>query len=155
MCAWREEGRVRRECEEAFLAADEEAKGFLSQEDYKVAILSLLGYKPSKFEVRSVWKNRSGTNGGSLSKEEFVSLTAQRIMDQDKDSLARQVFLAFDVCCQGFLSEKDCLRAVQSVAPHLATDRIPALFREVDWNGDRRVSYRDFELMMRYTRKEK
>ena len=148
---------MRRECEEAFLAADEEKKGFLTREDYKVAILSLLGYKPSVFEVSTVWKNSSGVcerSQGGLTKEQFVCLTAQRIMDQDKDGLVRQVFLAFDVCCRGFLNKQDCLRAVQSVAPHLASDRIPALFREVDWNGDGRVSYRDFELMMKYTGKE-
>ena len=161
MCAWHDEVRVRRDCEDAFAAADDGQKGYLTAEDYKVAILSLFGYKPSRYEVLGVWRDNCDASGGShggltkdqfvcLTKDQFVSLVAQRIQRQDKDGMARQVFLAFDVCCKGFLTERDCLRAFQSVAPHLATDRIPDLFREVDWNRDGRVSYKDFELMMKH-----
>ena len=153
MCAWREDGRVRRNCEEAFAAADEGQKGYLTVEDYKVAILSLFGYKPSMYEVQSVWREQcsnSGEKHGSLTKEKFVSLAVERVLQQDKDGVARQVFLAFDTRCQGFLSEKDCVRVFRSVVPHLATDQVVAMFRELDQNGDGRVSYRDFEIMMKY-----
>lgn len=145
-CAWQDERRMRKDCEEAFTAADEEKKGYLNPEDYKVAILSLFGYKPSKYEVTSVWRENCVNSG--LAKDRFVSLAVQRMNQQDKDGMARQIFLAFDVHCQGFLTEKECLRAFQSVAPNLAKSRVPAVFREVDQNGDGRVSYRDFQLMM-------
>ena len=150
--SWQEEARVRRDCDAAFEAADEGGKGHLTEEDYKVAILSLFGYKPSKNEVRAVWRDmpsRSGGSQGRLTKQQFVSLAAERIKQLDKEALARQVFLAFDVSCRGFLQREDCVRAFRSVAPRLATDRVPDLFREVDWNEDGRVSYRDFEIMMR------
>ena len=152
--SWQEDARVRRDCEEAFEAADEGRKGYLTAEDYKVAILSLFGYKPSKYEVYAVWRDKRGTSGGSqgggLTKEQFVSLAMERIQQQDKDTLARQVFTSFDVACRGFLQSGDCIRAFKTVAPRLvASERVPALFREVDLNGDNRVSYRDFEIMMR------
>ncbi|KAM6467509.1 EF-hand calcium-binding domain-containing protein 11 isoform 6-T6 [Liasis olivaceus] len=38
----------------AFEACDENNKGYLNREDYKVAIVMLFGYKPSKVEVDSV-----------------------------------------------------------------------------------------------------
>lgn len=145
-CAWQDERRMRKDCEEAFTAADEEKKGYLTPEDYKVAILSLFGYKPSKYEVTAVWRENCVNSG--LAKDKFVSLAVQRMNQQDKDEMARQIFLAFDVHCQGFLTERECLRAFQSVAPNLAKSRVPAVFREVDQNGDGRVSYRDFQLMM-------
>lgn len=148
-CAWQDERRLRKDCEEAFKAADEGNKGYLTPEDYKVTILSLFGYKPSKYEVGTVWSANCGNSG--LTKDKFISLVVQRIKQQDKDGMARQVFLAFDVRCQGFVTEEDCLRAFQSVAPHLAKDRVPAVFREVDQNGDGRVSYRDFQLMMTHS----
>ena len=64
--------------------------------------------------------------------------------------VTRQVFLTFDARCQGFITEDDCARAFQQVVPHMAAQRVPGLFREVDRNGDGRVSYRDFELMMQH-----
>ena len=154
MCACREDERIRRDCEEAFAAADEGQKGYLTAEDYKVAILSLLGYKPSKYEVASVWSdkvdNRDGSHSG-LIKERFVSLAAERMQQQDRDGVARQVFLAFDTRCQDFLSEQDCVRAFRSVVPRMATERVSAIFREADQNEDGRVSYKDFEMVMRHS----
>ena len=151
--SWQEEARARRDSEEAFQAADEEGKGSLTREDYKVAMLSLFGYKPSKYEVDSVWRDKCGSLEGNLFKERFVSLAVERIKKLDKQSLARQVFLAFDVPCRGFLQKEEWLRALQSVAPRLATGQVPNLFAEVDWNGDGRVSYRDFEIMMSHDEK--
>ena len=157
MSEWREEGRIRRDCEEAFTVADEGQKGYLTAEDYKVAVLSLFGYKPSKYEVASVWKTHCSDEGEAvgaapgLQREKFVSLAAQRLRQQDVDEVARQVFLAFDVHCQGFVTEQDCMVALQKVAPGLARERVPAYFREVDVNGDGRVSYQDFVLMLRHS----
>lgn len=152
MAGWLEEGRVRSDCEKAFQAADDGQKGYLTAEDYKVAVLSLLGYKPSKYEVATVWQAWcQGQQEEGLQREAFISLMTQRLRRQDRDDVTRQVFLTFDARCQGFITEDDCARAFRQVAPHMAVQRVPGLFREVDRNGDGRVSYRDFELMMQYS----
>ncbi|XP_064342257.1 EF-hand calcium-binding domain-containing protein 11 isoform X5 [Camelus dromedarius] len=39
---------------EVFKACDEDNKGYLSREDFKVAVVMLFGYKPSKIEADSV-----------------------------------------------------------------------------------------------------
>ena len=152
--SWQEESRILRDCEEAFEAADNDRKGYLTAEDYKVAILSLFGYKPSKYEVDTVWRDKRGASDGSqagLTKEQFVSLAAERIIRRDKEAVTREVFTAFDVACRGFIQREDCLRAFRTVAPCLVeSERVPDLFREVDLNEDGRVSYRDFEIMMRH-----
>ena len=150
---------ARRDCERAYDAADESQKGYLTPEDYKVGVLSLLGYKPSKYEIATVWRTHcthDSPNHGpeGLQKDEFISLMAQRLEEQDADEVTRQVFLTFDARCQGFITEQDCVRAFQQVAPHLAKERIPLFFKEVDLNGDGRVSYRDFELMMKQFQEE-
>lgn len=147
--SWQEDERVLRDCEEAFITADLDGKGHLTKYDYKVAILHLFGYKPSKYEVQAVWRE-NGEPGNGLVKEQFVSIASQRLKKLDRETLARQVFLTFDINCKGFLEQEDFIRAVQTVTPHLATtNQIAGLFSEVDWNGDGRVSYGDFELMMR------
>ena len=152
MAGWLDEGRVRADCEKAFQAADEGQKGYLTAEDYKVAVLSILGYKPSKYEVATVWQTHQRQEEEGLQREAFISLMTQRLRKQDRDDLTRQVFLTLDARCQGFITEADCARAFRQVAPHMAGQRLPSLFREADSNGDGRVSYRDFELLMQHTK---
>lgn len=155
MAGWLDEGRVRADCEKAFQAADEGQKGYLTAEDYKVAVLSLLGYKPSKYEVATVWQTRrqcQEEKEEGLQREAFISLMTQRLRKQDRDDLTRQVFLTFDARCQGFITEADCARAFSQVAPRMVGQGLPGLFREADSNGDGRVSYRDFELLMQHTK---
>lgn len=140
----------RRQCVEAFLFADQEGKGFLSQEDYKVAVVGLFGYKPSKYEVDSVWSGAALTHKQGLSQESFIQLMLSWLSSQDWGQKIRDTFLAFDKHCQGFIRLVECKEAFQLVAPHISEDMVLRLFREVDGDMDGRVSYRDFELMVHH-----
>ena len=60
------------------------------------------------------------------------------------------MFLSFDVHCRGFVTLEDCKAAFQSVAPHVSQEVLEGFFAEVDSNSDGRVTYRDFELMMKH-----
>lgn len=125
-------------------------KGYLSVEDYKVAVISLFGYKPSKYEVEAVWsKHRPDTNTG-LSKSAFIDLMASKLKIQDTNDLIRQIFVSFDRQSRGFISLQDCKNAFRQIAPHIAEHTIERVFGEVDSNLDGRVSYRDFEIMMKH-----
>ncbi|XP_078673960.1 EF-hand calcium-binding domain-containing protein 11-like [Branchiostoma floridae x Branchiostoma belcheri] len=136
----------------AFYEYDSGQKGYLNREDVKVATVSLFGYKPSKFEVDQVFKNATEVNGQRvLDLEPFIKVMSSKMAAQDKDEEIRQVFLAFDTHCRGFLTLDDLLRAGSLVAPHIPRHRMEAAFREVDSDGDSRVSYRDFEYMMKYS----
>jgi len=154
----KEEEALRRDCEKAFQDADEEQKGFLSPEDYKVAVVSLLGYKPSKYEIGAVFKplhshelpTELGRSQLGLDKASFVMLMLRRVNQQDTNELIRQVFLSFDVHCQGFISLENCKQAFKHVSPHIQNALIELFCAEVDSNTDGRVSYRDFEVMMKH-----
>ncbi|XP_058148525.1 EF-hand calcium-binding domain-containing protein 11 isoform X4 [Dasypus novemcinctus] len=58
---------------EVFKACDEDDKGYLSREDFKVAVVMLFGYKPSKIEVDSVMSsiNQNTSDRGFLTLEDF------------------------------------------------------------------------------------
>ena len=137
--------KLRLECSRAFREA-RAGGGGLSREDYKVASLSLLGYKPSKREVASVW-GRLGAE--EMKEEELVSTMLPRLLSQDQDDFIRQVFLAMDTHCHGYLTLLDCQTVFGQVAPHVGGAELRRLFREVDSNSDGRVSCRDFELLLR------
>ncbi|XP_034624005.1 EF-hand calcium-binding domain-containing protein 11 isoform X4 [Trachemys scripta elegans] len=56
-----------------FEACDEDKKGYLSREDFKVAVVMLFGYKPSKVEVDSVMASvqQKNSDRGFLTLEDF------------------------------------------------------------------------------------
>lgn len=144
---------LRGSCVRAFRNATSDGQACLTPEDYKVAVLELLGYKPSKYELSSVWRSFVGEatdqEGAGLGLETFVSIMMDRLKQKDDNELIREVFVALDVRQRGFLTERECHVAFEQVAPQLKKEVIRQMFEEVDSDGDGRVSYRDFEIMMK------
>lgn len=154
---------------ETFHNADEGRKGFLTNEDLKVAFVALFGYKPSKNEVaqlcsrlpsdQSLTKRSEGsrtertpdTHHVGMSLEHFTEVAKAKILAEDYDDEIRQMFIAFDVMCRGFITLDVAKRVFQQIAPFLDSVTVEKLFREADMDRDGRVSYRDFEFIMKYT----
>lgn len=161
---------LEQDCIQAFQHADEDGKGFLTPSDYKVAVLELCGYKPSKYEINAVWSKlqsppptpqchvdhkaaaEEGTETSSqsgMNQATFVPLMVERLRQKDKDELIRQIFVAFDVHLRGFITTSDCVQAFKEVAPTISEELIGRWFDEVDSDSDGRVTFRDFEMMMK------
>ena len=158
---------LEQDCLHAFQNADEGDKGFLSLSDYKVAVLELCGYKPSKYEINAVWSKLTPPplnqdeaaariadsdcvpSPPGMNKAAFVSMMVDRLGQKDKDELIRQVFIAFDVHLRGFITTSDCILAFKEVAPHISEELVERWFDEVDNDADGRVTFRDFEMMIR------
>ncbi|XP_014428747.2 EF-hand calcium-binding domain-containing protein 11 isoform X3 [Pelodiscus sinensis] len=136
-----------------FEACDEDKKGYLSREDFKVAVVMLFGYKPSKVEVDSVMASVQQNNSGVLL-EEFLKLMSAKKAAQLYHSEKRQIFTAFDMQYKGFLTLEDFKRAFNSVAPKLPERMIVEAFREVDQDSDGHVSFKEFESAMNYGQNE-
>lgn len=157
---------------ETFHNADDGRKGFLTNEDLKVAFVALFGYKPSKNEVGQLMAKCSGlpsdqsltkrsedfrieqtpdTPNVGMSLERFTEIAKAKILVEDYDDEIRQMFIAFDVMCRGFITLDIAKRVFQQVAPFLDAVTVEKLFREADMDRDGRVSYRDFEFIMKYT----
>ena len=153
---------------ETFHNADEENKGFLTSEDLKVAFVSLFGYKPSKSEVQQLMakfqKPGSSVNDQlpgcsktfvntqtGMTLENFTEIAKIKILAEDTDDEIRQMFIAFDTKCQGFITLDTAKKVFLQVAPFLDSVTVEKLFREADTDRDGRVSYRDFEFIMKYS----
>ena len=104
---------LHREICAVFRSADAEGKGYLTREDYKVAVIQLMGYKPSKHEIITVWKRVEPGEGLKL--EEFTQFLLPRLQQQDSSEQIRQIFMAFDRFCRGFISLDDCKAAFTKV----------------------------------------
>ena len=141
----------RRYIKEAFHSADEGRKGFLNRDDLKVAIASLFGYKPSKYEVNELMFSANMDKCPGLSLERFIAIASAKLVAQDLDDEIRQMFLAFDLECRGFITVENAKKIFFTVAPFVGKDIVEKVFMEIDSDKDERISFRDFEFMMKYS----
>ncbi|XP_040189413.1 EF-hand calcium-binding domain-containing protein 11 [Rana temporaria] len=133
-----------------FAACDEGQKGYLSREDFKVAVVMLFGYKPYKLEVDSILSSKSV----GIRADEFVKLMSVKRSAQLNFGEQRQIFSVFDTHCRGFLNVDDFKRAFIRVAPNIPEHTVLEAFREVDQDSDGLVCYKDFEFAMDYGGRE-
>ncbi|XP_053459850.1 EF-hand calcium-binding domain-containing protein 11 isoform X2 [Nycticebus coucang] len=138
---------------EVFKACDEDNKGYLSREDFKVAVVMLFGYKPSKIEVDSVMSSINPSTSGILL-EGFLNIVRKKKDAQVYRNEIRHIFTTFDVHYRGFLTLEDFKKAFREVAPKLPERTVLEVFREVDQDSDGHVSFRDFEYAMNYGQNE-
>lgn len=144
-----------REIEKVFHFVDEENKGFLDKTELKIAYLCLFGFKISSIEIKEIlrkcgseFKNGKHKHYG-LNKIDFVTLVTNRFKSIDEDEQIREIFNYFDARCKGFIDFKDFKRAVHMKLKHFDDNKLIRCFRELDRNIDGRVSFADFQLMMR------
>ncbi|XP_011224165.1 EF-hand calcium-binding domain-containing protein 11 isoform X1 [Ailuropoda melanoleuca] len=114
---------------EVFKACDEDNKGYLSREDFKVAVVMLFGYKPSKVEADSVMSSVNPKTSGILL-EEFLSIIRKKKEVQLYRNEIRHIFTAFDRHYRGYLTLEDFKKAFRQVAPKLSERTILDVFRD-------------------------
>uniref|UniRef100_A0A8B9SK33 EF-hand calcium binding domain 11 n=1 Tax=Anas platyrhynchos TaxID=8839 RepID=A0A8B9SK33_ANAPL len=136
-----------------FEVCDDDNKGYLSREEFKVAVVLLFSYKPSKVEVDAVMSSVKPENSGILF-EKFLDLMSARKAAQLYNSETWQIFTAFDVQSRGFLTFEDFKKTFNSVSSKLPESVIPEAFREVDQDSDGCISFKDFESAMKYGQDE-
>ncbi|XP_052769071.1 EF-hand calcium-binding domain-containing protein 11-like isoform X2 [Mya arenaria] len=100
--------------------------------------------------LRDYGDNVSETLRG-LREEQFVACMSEKMAGLDEDDEIRHTFMAFDMHCRGFLTLDDVKKVFASHAPHVPVPTIHSAFREVDQDGDGRVSFRDFQFLMKYS----
>ncbi|XP_068397893.1 EF-hand calcium-binding domain-containing protein 11 isoform X4 [Eschrichtius robustus] len=113
---------------EVFKACDEENKGYLSREDFKVAVVMLFGYKPSKIEADAVMSSVDPNTSGILLKE-FLDIVRKKKEAQLYRNEIRHIFTAFDRHYRGYLTLEDFKKAFRQVAPKLSERIILEVFR--------------------------
>ncbi|XP_021512336.2 EF-hand calcium-binding domain-containing protein 11 isoform X3 [Meriones unguiculatus] len=112
---------------EVFKACDEDNKGYLSREDFKVAIVMLFGYKPSKIEADSMISSVNPNTSG-ISLEGFLNVVKRKKEAQLYRNEIRHIFTAFDVHYHGFLTLEDFKRAFSQVAAKLPERTVLEVF---------------------------
>ena len=135
---------------EVFSCADHDKKGYLTKDELKLAIVELFGYKPCKYEVNEILSKERNICTG-ISRELFTDIMGSKFLNQDPNDEIRQIFLACDTRCRGFITFEDAKNIFKQAAPFVKCFDFQRMFEEVDRDNDGRVNYRDFEYMMKFS----
>ena len=81
----------------------------------------------------------------------FSDIAKAKLSSQDPNDEIRQLFLACDTRCRGFITIEDAKCIFKQTAPFVKCFDLQRMFEEVDRDNDGRVSYRDFEYMMKFS----
>ncbi|EDV29665.1 uncharacterized protein TRIADDRAFT_18407 [Trichoplax adhaerens] len=127
---------------------DADKKGYLSIDDLQVAMVAILGYKSNKLVIRfNVALNNINITVCLLNACEDLLIT--KLQEYDINEKIKDIFMSFDAHCRGFLTLSDLMSVFDEVAPRISKATVTSIFRNIDFDEDGRVSYRDFEYMMR------
>lgn len=81
--------------------------------------------------------------------EKFTQVMTQKLTLRDMDEEIRQIFLALDASCTGFITLADLKKVCAEATPSIKSTTIEQIFREADLDYDGRVSFRDFDKIMK------
>ena len=93
--------------------------------------------------------------------QRFTQLMLQKLTMRDLEDDIRQIFISLDISCtffnhmiltqigSGFVTVQNLQRIVKDLALPIPQTTLTQIFRVIDSDGDGRVSFRDFETMMR------
>ncbi len=121
---------------------DEESKGFLTREQTKLAIISLMGIKPTRCELHQLCGAKKDPI--PLDFHRFASSMRDRYLSQTEDDEIRLAFKAFDRFNCGFISLNDVKSAFKEVAPKIQESLTEQIFFEFDDDHDGRINYAQF-----------
>jgi Ca2+-binding EF-hand superfamily protein len=121
---------------------DEESKGYLTREQTKLAIISLMGIKPTRCELNQLCGAKTGPI--PLDLQRFVDSMRDKYVSRTDDDDTRQAFKAFDRFNNGFLTIMDVKAAFKEVAPKIQESLAEQVFYEFDDDHDGRINYAQF-----------
>jgi len=138
---------IETELQQTFDILDSQHTGSLNRHDIKCAVIYLLGYTPSKLEIQSLFSREKAADG--LTREQFIRVFTNKILQQAPYDYLRQLFSAFDEHDQGFIRQREFIQIAQQINGNLPVSVLESLFCVADEDGNGLVSYREFERIMR------
>ncbi|TPX40055.1 hypothetical protein SeMB42_g05193 [Synchytrium endobioticum] len=133
---------------EIFKRVDIDRKGFLSRSEFKIALVGLLSYIPSKFEIDQMLASLRFTDDDvKVTCTDLISLISARLSIPETDMI-RQTFSSFDLNCNGFITPQEMKKLCSHYATFIPETVIERAFAVADEDGDGRLSYREFVSLM-------
>ncbi|KAI6196446.1 hypothetical protein M3Y94_01111000 [Aphelenchoides besseyi] len=136
------------ELKEAFELFDKDKDGRVTATELGIVMQSL-GHCPTDQELTDMVNEIDEDGNGSIELEEFAKMMSRTVKESDVERELREAFLVFDKDQDGFISAYELRFVMRNLGENLSDDECYGMIKEADIDGDGKISYEEFALMMR------
>lgn len=103
---------------------------------------------PTHYQIMEMIRSVDDDGSGSIDFDEFLVLMQSRVGAGGPDQDLRNAFFEFDKSKTGFITKEDLKKTMMEFDTALTDEECNAMFREVDLDGDGKITFREFRELM-------
>jgi len=135
------------ELKESFELFDRDGDGSISTKELGIVMRSL-GQNPTDSELSDMISKVDSEGNGRFEFADFLTMMRGKIHDTDRQEELKEAFNVFDKDGDNFINTSDLLHIMKNLGEKLTEEEAEIMIREVDIDGDGRVSYEEFARMI-------
>merc|ERR1712059_170312 len=132
---------------EAFDMFDRNADGTISTKELHAA-MRRTGQNPTEAEVQDMINEVDGDGSGFLEFPEFCVLLGKALEEGDTESELKETFRVFSKDDEGCITAEELKFVLTHLPGKVTYKEIDEMIRTVDKNGDGKINYSEFRVMM-------
>ncbi|KAM6408012.1 LOW QUALITY PROTEIN: calcium-binding protein 2-like [Rhynochetos jubatus] len=137
---------------DAFKEFDTDQDGYISYKDLG-ACMRTLGYMPTEMELIEISQHVKMRMGGRVDFEDFVQMMGPKLREETAHMVGvrelKIAFREFDVNGDGEISSAEMRAAIAALlGEQLKAQEVDEILQDVDLNGDGRVDFDEFVMML-------
>ena len=107
------------------------------------------GQEPTESELYDMVRDVDTDKNGTIDFEEFLEMMSKRMTNKDEDEEIREAFRIFDQDGNGFITLEELESVMIKLGENLTNDELTAMMHEADLDGDGKIDFDEFVVMMR------
>lgn len=131
------------EFKEAFAWFDKDGDGTITKDELRTVMQSL-GQNPTDQELVAMIAEVDDDGNEEIDFGEFLQLMARNMQDIEEDKIISTGFSVFDTDGDGYISIDDLRNIMQSLGEQLTEDQLADIMRDIDTNGQGKISESEF-----------
>jgi len=135
------------EFKEAFSLFDKDGDGTITTRELGTVMRSL-GQNPTEAELQDMINEVDADGNGTIDFPEFLTMMAHKARDTDTEEENREAFKVYDRNGDGFISHAELAHVMTNLGEKLTDAEVDEMMREADLNGDGRIDFQEFVIMM-------
>lgn len=134
---------------EAFALFDADGDGKITAKELG-SVLKAMGQNPSETELNDMISEVDIDGNGTIEYAEFQELmtSSKHVQDVSSEDEMKEAFAMFDQNKDGFISLEELHHLMSTLGEKLTAAEAQDMLREADQDGDGRINYAEFRIMM-------